>query len=163
MVALTAIVASPALGQAGAGTSTPTPTVFAKLAGQWIGTGMLMGRSAEFTMTWQSDVDGFVRLRFTNAWIGENGSRTPVLTSEATYYPAGAAAIGVWLDDRPQRIRLEAVLTDSSVVTTWTADTEAGRTEYIVRAPDSVVVRDFVSVDGSERPFAEATYRRAVR
>jgi hypothetical protein len=39
----------------------------------------------------------------------------------------------------------------------------AGRTEYVVRPPDSVVVRDFVSVDGSERPFAEATYRRAVR
>jgi hypothetical protein len=160
LLGLCALLASPAAPQSR--TAAPTPQVFAKLAGRWIGTGVLMGRPAEFSMSWETGEDGFVRLRFSNAWIGQDGSRTPVLSSEATYLPAGATALGVWLDDRPQRIRLEAALTDSSVVTMWTADTEAGRTDYIVRAPDSIIVRDFVLVDGSARPFAEATYRRAV-
>lgn len=38
---------------------------------------------------------------------------------------------------------------------------EQGRTEYIVRSPDSVTVHDFVVVEGTDRLFAEAVYHRA--
>jgi hypothetical protein len=112
-------------------------------------------------MLWEIGPDRFVRLGFTNAWVGEDGTRTPVLSSEATYLPDGSSALGVWLDDRPQRLTLHATLTDSTVTTNWTADAEEGKTEYIVRSPEEVVVRDVVYVDGSERLFAEAVYRRA--
>jgi len=137
------------------------PMVFAKLEGRWIGSGVLLGRPAEFTMDWQIGTEGFVRLVFSNAWVGEEGNRTPVLSSEATYLPGESSALGVWLDDRPQRLTLEAALTDSTIMTSWTAEAEEGRTEYVVRSPEEVVVRDIVYVDGSERPFAEAIYRRA--
>jgi hypothetical protein len=136
------------------------PTAFAKLEGQWTGSGVLLGRPAEFLMRWEIGREGFVRLIFSNAWVAEDGSRTPVLASEATYLPDDSSALGVWLDDRPQQLTLHAALTDTTVVTNWTAAAEEGRTEYVVRSPDEVVVRDFVYADGSERMFAEATYHR---
>ena len=142
------------------GSTGPIPAVFMKLEGQWKGEGNLLGRPAEFVMRWETEPQGFVRLTFSNAWVGKDGSQTPVLSSEATYLPRGSSALGVWLDDRPQRLTLRAALTDSTVITNWTADAEEGRTEYVVRSPEEVVVRDIVYVDGSDRLFAEATYRR---
>ena len=157
VLVMLAVDPDPATGQVAA----ERQDVFAKLQGQWTGSGVLMGRPAEFSMRWEAEGRPFVRLTFHNAWTGEDGGRIPVLTSVATYYLVGGAALGVWIDDRPQRIRLEAALTDSTVVTEWTADAERGRTEYIVRSADEVLVRDVVYADGSERLFAEATYHRS--
>lgn len=136
------------------------PSVFATLQGTWEGSGVLLDRPAEFQMNWEVMGSGFVRLTFSNAWVNEAGNPTPVLSSQAVYYLSGSSAIGVWLDDRPQRLTLEASVTDSSVVTHWTAAAEEGRTEYLIRSLEVVVVRDFVGVDGAERLFAEATFRR---
>ena len=134
--------------------------VFARLEGRWVGTGALLGRPAEFSMRWTTDEAGFVRLAFRNGWVGEDGGVTPVLAAEALYRPGDSTAVGVWLDDRPQRLRLTATLTDSTVITHWVADAEEGRTEYRVRSADEVVVRDFVQAGDVERLFAEASYRR---
>ena len=141
-------------------TVSSVPAVFAKLEVQWTGSGVLLGRPAAFAMRWEIGSEGFVRLTFSNAWVGEGGERTPVLSAEATYFPRGSSAPGVWLDDRPQRLELQAALTDSTVITNWTAATEEGRTEYVLRSSDEIVVRDIVYVDGSERLFAEASYTR---
>lgn len=135
-------------------------TVFAALEGDWEGSGTLMQRPASFSMRWESTGDGFMRLTYTNAFVGDDGTVTPVLTANAVYFVRGSSAIGVWLDTRPQRLTIEALLTDSSVVSSWTAASETGRTEYVVHSADSVTVRDFVDVNGTERLFGEATYRR---
>jgi hypothetical protein len=158
MLALFFVALSPAAAAQEDSAGGPA-TIFAKLEGQWIGSGVLLGRPAEFLMRWEIGTEGFVRLIFSNAWVSEDGSRTPVLSSEATYLPNGSSALGVWLDDRPQQLALHATLTDSTVVTSWTAGAEEGRTEYLARSGE-VVVFDIVYVDGSERRFAEATYRR---
>jgi hypothetical protein len=136
------------------------PPVFSMLEGTWEGSGELFGRPAAFRMRWEIDAAGFVRLAFSNAFIKEDGSPSPVLAAQATYWVDDASAIGVWIDDRPQRLTLEAVITDSSVVTTWLAESETGRTEYVVHSATSVTVRDFVSGADAERLFAEATYQR---
>ena len=136
------------------------PEVFSLLEGAWDGTGVLLDRPAEFTMEWRIGPDGFARLSFSNAWVDESGNTTPILRSVAIYLVQGSIAEGVWIDDRPQRIRLDAMVSDSSLVTNWTADEERGRTEYVVHASDEIVVLDFVEVDGEERPFAEAQYRK---
>lgn len=141
--------------------STDLPAVFAQLEGRWVGSGELLGRPAEFLMIWESGTEGFVRLTFSNSWVNEDGTRTPVLSSEATYLPGGSSAIGVWLDDRPQRLTLEATLTDSTLTTNWKAEAEEGRTDYVVRSSGEVLVRDVVYVEGVERRFAVATYQRA--
>jgi hypothetical protein len=143
------------------GAAPETSPVIQALQGAWEGTGTLLGRTAEFRMEWNSGAGGFVHLSFSNTWVGEDGDRTPVLRSEATYLVHGSTAEGVWIDTRPQRIRLDAVLTDSSMVTTWTADAERGRTEYVVRSANEAFVRDLVESDGAFRLFAEAQYRRA--
>jgi len=137
-----------------------TVDVFAALEGHWIGEGTLLGRDASFTMHWDATNPEFVRLSFTNAWTGADGTETPVLEAEALYHPRGSTASGVWIDDRPQRLVLDAEATDSTLITHWTAEAEEGRTEYVVRARDLVIVRDFVHVDGVQRPFGEAMYRR---
>ena len=137
------------------------PPVFSNLEGSWEGTGVLLGRPAAFAMSWEVGTAGFVYLTFSNAWVEEDGTSIPVLSARATYLVSDSSALGVWVDDRPQRLTLDAVVTDSSVVTNWIAEAEEGRTEYVVRASTGLVVRDFVTVDGAERPFAEASYRRS--
>lgn len=137
----------------------PSASVFTGLDGTWEGSGTLFGRPAAFRMRREVAGEGFVRLTFSNAFVTDTGE-TPVLTSHAAYYVHGRSATGVWVDNRPQRITLVAAVTDSSVVTEWTAESEEGRTEYVLRSADVVVVRDIVYSNGSERVFAEATYRR---
>jgi hypothetical protein len=162
---LTALVLGPAVARSGPVPQPPSSeqvaSAFERLEGEWVGSGTLLGRAAAFEMRWERDASGFVRLSFSNAWVTEDGGVTPVLSARATYLVDGAAAVGVWIDDRPQQIRLDAVVSDSSVITHWVAPSEEGRTEYVVHSPDSVTVRDFVRADDGERLFAEASYRRA--
>lgn len=139
------------------------PPVFMSLEGTWEGEGVLLGRPAVFEMAWELGPSGFVQLSFSNAWVEDGGSSVPVLSARATYLVRGASATGVWIDNRPQRLTLDAVVTDSSVVTHWSAEAEDGRTEYVARSPTSLWVRDFVMSDGEERLFAEATYERRAR
>lgn len=158
-----ASVASQSVEEGGAGGTAPpgVSTIFPELEGEWIGSGTLMQRDARFRMTWTTLDGGFVRLSFQNAWVGEGDEEIPVLAAEAVYLDRAGSIMGVWIDGRPQRIRLDAVVTDSSLVTTWTADAERGRTEYVIRSADEIVVLDHVEVDGDLRPFGEANYRRA--
>ena len=136
------------------------PPVFAALAGTWSGTGTLMGRAASFEMTWTPRENGFVELRFSNGFVDPSGTVTAVLEARAIYRVSGASAVGVWIDTRPQRIQLEAEITEDAVITTWTAPAERGRTEYRLEGAGAIV-RDFVEVDGALRPFGEATYTRS--
>jgi hypothetical protein len=159
MLALWMGVLNPALG-AQEDLPPGAPPVFSTLQGSWEGSGTLLGRPARFRMQWEVLPNGFVRLGFANSWINEGAEGTPVLSAQATYLLQASSGIGVWIDDRPQRLVLEVAVTDSSVTTNWTAEEEEGRTEYLVRSNDEVRVRDYVSTDGSERLFAEAVYRR---
>ncbi|MBT8395811.1 MAG: hypothetical protein KJN92_02540 [Gemmatimonadetes bacterium] len=142
------------------GSQPDVPPVFLTLQGTWEGSGTLLGRPARFQMHWEIVGNGFVRLGYSNSWVAEGGDDIPVLSSQATYLLEGSSGLGVWIDDRPQRLILDVAVTDSSVITIWTAEAEVGRTEYVVQSNKEVLVRDFVSADDSERLFAEAVYRR---
>ena len=135
------------------------PAVFSALNGTWSGAGTLMGRPASFEMQWRTLDGGFVELHFTNAFVDASGAVTPVLEARALYRPSGTTAIGVWIDTRPQRIQLESEISQSAVITNWTAATERGRTEYRIEE-GGVTVRDYVEADGEMRLFAEARYTR---
>ena len=118
-----------------------------------------MGRPASFEMEWKILDGGFVELNFTNAFVEASGAVTPVLQARALYRPSGTTAIGVWIDTRPQRIQLESEISQSAVITTWTAATERGRTEYRIE-DGGLTVRDYVEADGEMRLFGEAHYTR---
>ncbi len=135
------------------------PAVFSVLQGTWSGTGTLMGRPASFEMQWKTLDGGFVELHFTNAFVDASGAVTPVLEARALYRPSGTTAIGVWIDTRPQRVQLESEISQSAVITNWTAATERGRTEYRIEE-GGVTVRDYVEADGEMRLFGEARYTR---
>ena len=139
--------------------SQDVPEIVDLLAGSWEGEGELLGRPGDFSMTWDAREGGFLRLSFRNGWTADDGTVTPVLAAEAVYHLRGDSGLGVWMDSRPQQLTLQAELTDSSMVVLWTAAAETGRTEYVVRG-DMAHVIDVVFVDGVERPFAEASYRR---
>ncbi len=141
------------------GADAPVPAVFSALQGEWSGVGTLMGRPASFEMEWKTQDGGFVELHFTNAFVDASGTVTPVLEARAVYRPSGTTAIGVWIDTRAQRIQLESEISQSSVITNWTAATERGRTEYLIEE-GAVIVRDYVEADGEMRLFGEARYRR---
>ncbi len=147
------------MGQAG-DRAAPAP-IIDELSGRWEGTGVLLGRPAVFEMSWRPLDDGFVRLSFTNAWVDEQGRRTPVLAAEAVYLFEGDGGVGVWLDDRPRQLTSRATVTDSSLVVHWRAEDEEGWTEYRIESDGTIAVTDTVLVDGEERTFGVATYRRS--
>ena len=141
------------------GPDAQVPEVFSELNGTWSGVGTLMGRSADFEMEWKTLDGGFVELHFRNAFVDASGTVTPVLEARAVYRPSGTTAIGVWIDTRAQRFQLEAEISESAVITNWTAATERGRTEYRIEE-GGVTVRDYVEADGEMRLFGEARYTR---
>ena len=56
--------------------------VFAALEGRWTGTGTLLGRLGAFEMEWETRSGGFVRLSFSNGWVGPDGETQPVMNVE---------------------------------------------------------------------------------
>ena len=153
------LLGASATGAQSSSPDAPVPAVFAALAGAWSGNGTLMGRPAGFEMEWRIQDGGFVELNFRNGFVDASGTVTPVLEARAIYRPSGSTAVGVWIDTRPQRIQLESEISESVVITNWTAPTERGRTEYRVE-DGGVTVRDYVEVEGEMRLFAEARYER---
>lgn len=134
--------------------------VFDRLAGEWRGEGTLMGRSAEFTMTWTPHGE-LATLVFSNAFPDSTGALTPVLEAVAAYRTVRETPEAVWLDSRGVRIEIAWQATDdSTLVADWSAPNESGRTSYRVVGPDAVEVTDEVLTDEGWRIFATARYRR---
>ena len=156
--AVLSLGAGPASAQSGSAAA-QVPAVFSALEGEWSGMGTLMGRPARFEMEWRAQEGGFIELRFQNALVDTSGTVTVVLRARAVYRPSGTTAMGVWIDSRPQRIQLESEITETAVITNWSAATENGRTEYRIDQ-EGVTVRDYVETDGEMRLFAEAQYTR---
>lgn len=137
-----------------------TAPVFDRLAGEWQGEGTLMGRSAEFTMTWTPRGE-LATLAFSNAFPDSTGAVTPVLESVAVYRTVSETPEAVWLDSRGVRIEIDWQATDdSTLVANWSAPNESGRTTYRVVGSDDVEVTDEVRTDEGWRTFATARYRR---
>ena len=149
---LLVMAAHPLLGQDNA-------RIFDKLAGEWIGNGKLMGRTAGFTMTWERQED-FAILKFANGFVDSDRQVTSVLNSVAVYRTSVVHPEAVWLDSRNQRIEIQWEATDSTLVSHWTGATEAGRTTYRALSIDEIEVVDEVESGDSLRVFATALYNR---
>jgi hypothetical protein len=139
-----------------------TAGVFERLEGVWSGSGTLFGRPAGFGMEWRLEWDRRIAtLRFDNAFVAEDGARTPVLEAVA-YYRArgGGEARGTWIDSRGEILALRFEAGDSTLTVHWEADTESGRTEYLLVEEDVLEVMDFVRSGDDWREFGRALYRR---
>lgn len=136
-----------------------TAPVFGQLAGEWRGEGTLMGRQAQFTMSWQMQ-DSFAVLTFSNSFVAEDGQVTAVLNSAAIYRASPDNPEAVWLDSRGVRVEIRWETSDSALVSNWTAPTESGRTTYHVRTRNEIEVVDEVMSGDAWRTFATARYTR---
>jgi hypothetical protein len=126
---------------------------------------MLMGRQAAFAMTWTpTDVPGVHTLAFSNAFVAEDGTRTPALGAHALYRAAADGTVsGVWFDTRGVRIELEGVADADRLRIEWAAPSEAGVTVYVWAGEGRVEVVDSVRAEGGMRQFGRAGYTRASR
>jgi hypothetical protein len=141
-------------------TAQSTAPVFDRLVGEWHGEGVLLGRTAEFAMSW-AHRDGLAILTFANALADSAGEVTPVLEAAAIYRSAYRTPEGVWLDSRGVRVEIRWQATDSTLMADWSAPDEEGRTTYRVLADDAVEVTDEVRTAEGWRTFGTARYRRA--
>jgi hypothetical protein len=135
------------------------PRIFEALDGRWEGEGTLFDRPARFEMQWER-VNGVAVLTFTNGMIDTTGVITPVLGAVAIYRTAVATPRGTWEDTRGIQVQIAWTATDSTLVSSWTAPTEEGRTTYTVTADGTIDVFDEVMRQGALAPFGQATYRR---
>lgn len=110
-------------------------------------------------MQWRAQ-NGFAVLEFTNGFVDSIGNVTPTLRAAAVYRTDPSSPEGVWLDSRGVRIELAWEASDSTLVVTWTAPTETGRTTYRVRSSGEVRVVDEVRSGDAWRTFGRAVYRR---
>ena len=136
-------------------------TIFEQLGGQWRGEGTLMGRAARFEMGWEPR-GGLAVLTFENGFLDPSGQTMPVLQAAAVYRTSRQSPEAVWLDSRGVRIEIRWMATDSTLVASWSAPREVGRTTYRIISSEEIEVVDEVESDGTRRPFATARYRRAV-
>jgi hypothetical protein len=135
------------------------PRIFEALDGRWEGEGTLFDRPARFEMQWER-VNGVAVLTFTNGMIDTTGVITPVLGAVAIYRTAVATPRGTWEDTRGIQVQIAWTATDSTLVSSWTAPTEEGRTTYTVTADGTIDVLDEVMQKGTLKPFGQASYRR---
>lgn len=156
---LAALALATALGASSLMAQT-TATVFDRLGGEWQGEGTLMGRSAQFAMTWTPHGE-LATLAFSNAFPDSTGALTPVLEAVAAYRTVSETPEAVWLDSRGVRIDIDWQATDdSTLVADWSSPNESGRTTYRVVGPDAVEVTDEVRTEEGWRTFATARYER---
>jgi len=144
--------ASPAFAQT-------APRVFAALEGTWEGEGTLFGGPARFEMRWER-VHGVAVLTFANSVVDPTGKLTPVLGAVAIYRTTTATPRATWEDTRGVQISIAWTGTDSTLVSSWTAPTESGRTTYTVNPDGTVEVVDEVMQPGGLVLFGQGTYRR---
>lgn len=141
-------------------TAQATAPVFDRLAGEWQGEGTLMGRNAEFAMTWKVHGE-LATLVFTNGFSDSTGALTPVLEAVAAYRTVRETPEAVWLDSRGVRIEIDwQAPDDSTLVADWSAPSESGRATYRVVGSEVVEVTDEVRSDDGWRTFATARYGR---
>ena len=133
--------------------------VLATLEGSWKGEGELLGRPANFKMTWERALNGrFLRLEFGNAFADTDPVQ-PVLEAHAYYLLGDSVLDGRWMDSRGAMLSLRAEVVGAALVTHWTGR-ESGRTEYRVIDDDTLEVTDYFQSEGEYRQFAQAQYRR---
>jgi hypothetical protein len=150
-------------GQAGG-----RPAVVERLIGPWAGEGVVLGRAASITMTWEPAVgNAFVRLRFRNE-MAETANQPAAVLEAHGYYRFGSGPMngrGTWIDSRGVVLPVVVTVAGDSLTSDWGDDrTEVGRTVYrLVDAGTLEVVDAVRQPDGQYREFGRSVLKRLNR
>lgn len=135
-----------------------TDALFARLAGNWSGSGIVLNQAAKITMSWSWELDGqFLRLTFKN----EMPKRT--FEGHAYYRPTGEGRYrGMWFDNSGMFRPLEAHRDGDAVISHWgTPQTEEGETTYRLMSDTRMDIIDRVkSKDGTWREFGRTSLEK---
>lgn len=141
-----ALIAAPATAQdAGA---------LSWLAGEWRGTGTMFGRPSEATLSVRPVLGGrFLELSY----------RAGPFEGRAFYsFVSGGRWRATWFDNRGVTFPIEAHEIERSLTSEWgSADSEQGRTVYLLRDNGELRVTDSVRRNGAYSEFASHVFTRA--
>ena len=127
----------------------------------WIGSGVLMGKEATFTMEWQRVLrNKFIKLEFQNKRkLGDN--EYLVFRATAFYKIVNdTMVVGNWFDNRGMSFPLKGSINENELTILWgNDDTEMGKTIYhYLRDNNKITVEDFVMNNGKYSNFGNASY-----
>ncbi len=130
-----------------------------KLYGEWSGMGSLFGTDANFSMTWEPELNNaFLKLTFQNKF--KDGSGQERVMNAVAYYDIKNGK-GQWFDSRGVMLPLQLEITEDSMTVLWgDEDSEKGKTIYMIKSDDQIEVHDFVLRDDDYSQFGTAQYNR---
>ena len=147
-------IAAPAAAQ------NPAPSL-AAWHGTWTGAGTAFGKTATATLVIKAAPDGSATALVYR--LGAPGTPPIDYAAEAIYrVDANGGVRGSWSDNTGRTRPIGGRIAASEWHNHWgTADVEIGRSTYVLRAPDRLIVTDSVlNDDGSWRVFATLRFQR---
>lgn len=152
-----------ALPLAAAADEARTRGFFAELAGNWEGTGEVLGMASTQQARWEPALGAaFFRFVFDNRMTAADGKESR-FRAEAFYRVGGDGAVtGTWLDSRGMTLPLAGALDEGgALVVLWgTAETERGRSTYRLAGDTLEITDEVVAEDGGWRVFGRTMLRR---
>lgn len=140
-----------------------TRDFFARLTGEWQGTGEVLGMPSAQEARWEPALDAaFFRFIFNNRTTAADG-RESRFRAEAFYRVAADGAVtGTWLDSRGTTLPLAGGLdeTGALVILSGSPETERGRSTYRLDVDGLEIVDEVVAEDGSWRVFGRTRLLR---
>lgn len=136
---------------------------FAAIAGEWQGTGEVLGMASTQEARWEPALDAaFFRFVFDNRMTASDG-RESRFRAEAFYRVGKDGGVtGTWLDSRGMTLPFTGIVDESgTLLTEWgTSDTERGRSSYRLNDGALEVTDEVMSPDGGWRVFGRTLLRR---
>lgn len=159
-----ALVTSASLGAQSTESRTAAAALLARLAGDWRGTGTILGQASTLELQWTPVLDGrFVRLTFTSH-IGP-APKTQHFEGHAYYEVTRDGRVrATWFDNSGQTRPITSVVEAAALVSSWgTPETEMGETTYRLVSDREMQVIDRVrSKNGTWREFGRSTLSRTL-
>ena len=124
------------------------------LVGEWRGTGTMFGHPSEATLSVRPVLGGrFLELNY----------RAGPFEGRALYrFVSGGQWRAQWFDNRGATFPIEAREIERSLTSDWgSAETEQGRTVYLLRDNGRLLVTDSIRRDGGYREFASHIFEKA--
>lgn len=137
----------------------PAAAFFARIAGQWQGTGEVRGMASVQQMAWQPVLDGrFLRLSFDNRMTGADGKEWQFQAHGYYRIQADGTITGTWFDSRGVCLALSGNVDEGGTMTIlWGSDdTERGRSSYRIDAEGLLVTDEVFSREGEWRVFGRS-------
>ncbi len=140
----------------------PAAKTFAALAGSWQGSGETNGMASSQQMTWEVVLGGqFHRLTLANRMTDADGKEWHFKAQAFYRIQYDGSIAGTWFDSRGLTFPLSGSVDEAGTMTIlWgTAETEQGRSSYLLGAEGLEVTDEVLTREGEWRVFGRSSLR----